>query len=67
MKCSKLADLIADGILKTGDEIRVNIRTGEGQNLYRKEAFLLEPMNEVQYNLWEAGGLFSYVKKMKQD
>ena len=67
MKCSKLVDLIASGLLKTGDEIRVNIRTGEGQNLYRKEALFLEPMNEVQYNLWEAEGLFSYAKKMKQD
>jgi 3-isopropylmalate dehydratase small subunit len=43
--------------LKNGDIIRVNLRTGELLNLDNKRSTLAEPFSDVQYEVYQKGGL----------
>lgn len=58
-----LEALIANGALRTGDEIEVDLVTGKGRNLTRSAAFAAEPMSAVQLDIYRAGDLFAYGKK----
>ncbi|MFQ6108138.1 MAG: 3-isopropylmalate dehydratase [Candidatus Aminicenantales bacterium] len=51
--------------LETGDKIRVDFKEGSGKNITKNYTFVLEPMNQVQHEIYLAGGLFSYGKKLK--
>jgi 3-isopropylmalate/(R)-2-methylmalate dehydratase small subunit len=53
-----LERLAADGLLRSGDEIEIDLLTGRGRNLTRNEAVILEPMSAVQAEIYEAGNLF---------
>jgi 3-isopropylmalate/(R)-2-methylmalate dehydratase small subunit len=64
LKCQELDELVAKKTLKTGDEIKVNCRSGEGFNLSRNTGFRVEPMSAVQYDIYGAGGLFNYGKRI---
>lgn len=55
---------VSDGRLKTSDELEVNILTGQGLNLSQNQAFNAEPVSSVQHQIFAAGGLFAYGKKM---
>ena len=49
--------------LETGDEIEVNLVTGELKNLTKNSSISgTQPMAEVQLNIYEAGDLFSFAK-----
>lgn len=50
------------GFLQTGDEIEADIRTGSLVNLTRTEDLALNPMSEVQFAVWRAGGLFGFAR-----
>lgn len=56
--------LITEKILKPGDVIEVNLRSGEGQNISQDKVFHLEPMNPVQESIFLAEGLFNYGKTL---
>ena len=58
---------VSDGRLKTGDEIEVNILTGRGLNVSQNQAFNTEPVSAVQHQIFAAGGLFAYGKKILED
>jgi 3-isopropylmalate/(R)-2-methylmalate dehydratase small subunit len=64
LKCQELDELVAEKVLRTEDEIKVNCRSGEGFNLSRNTRFKVEPMSTVQYDIYEAGGLFNYGKRI---
>jgi 3-isopropylmalate/(R)-2-methylmalate dehydratase small subunit len=58
-----LERLAADGLLRSGDEIEIDLVSGRGRNLTRNEAVVLEPMSVVQAEIYEAGNLF----RLKRD
>jgi len=50
--------LVADGLLRSGDEIEIDLASGAGRNLTRKAELRLAPMSAVQAEIYEAGNLF---------
>ena len=62
LKCPELDELVAKQILETGDEIKVDLRSGESSNASKETQFTVEPMSAVQYDIHKAGSLFSYGK-----
>lgn len=58
--------LVTEKKLETGNVIEVDIMTGRGLNITTKQAFMAEPMSSVQQDIFAAGGLFAYGKKMSK-
>jgi len=50
--------LAAEGLLRSGDEIEIDLLSGRGRNVTRNETIFLEPMSAVQREIYEAGNLF---------
>jgi 3-isopropylmalate/(R)-2-methylmalate dehydratase small subunit len=65
LKGDDIEDMIAAGILKTGDVIEVDLKTGEGRNISQDKSFRLESMGPVQEKIFLAEGLFNYGKTLK--
>ncbi|NIM57482.1 MAG: 3-isopropylmalate dehydratase [Candidatus Aminicenantes bacterium] len=66
LRCHVLDDLVAKKALETGDEIKVNFRSGEGLNVTRNTQFKAEPMSAVQLDIYGADGLFNYGKRINK-
>jgi len=66
LRCPDLAELVACRKFKTQDEIRIDLKIGEGCNLTQNITFGFRPLSSVQYDIYVAGGLFSYAKNLKQ-
>jgi 3-isopropylmalate/(R)-2-methylmalate dehydratase small subunit len=66
LRCQELNELVAKKAMETGDEIKVDFRSGEGLNLSRDTYFKIEPMSTVQYDIYEAHGLFNYGKRISK-
>jgi 3-isopropylmalate/(R)-2-methylmalate dehydratase small subunit len=62
----ELEELVAARGLETGDMIEVSFRQGQGKNISKNFHFQFEPMSDVQYEIYMAGGLFNYGKKSKR-
>jgi 3-isopropylmalate/(R)-2-methylmalate dehydratase small subunit len=67
LKCPDIEKLVEKGILKTGDRAEVNIQSGKARNTTTGISFEVEPMSQVQRQIYEAGGLFSFAKKMRDE
>ena len=67
LRCQELDELVAKKALETGDEIKVNFRSGEGLNVSRNTHLKVEAMSTVQYDIYGAGGLFNYGKRIVED
>ena len=67
LSCPELDELVIRQILKTGDEIRLDLESGEGVNISRKASFRVEPMSAVQFDIFKSGSLFEYGKSISQD
>ena len=67
LKCRELDDLVAKNAIETGDEIKVDFRTGKGLNVSKKTHFRVEPMSTVQLDIFKAGGLFNYGKQISKE
>jgi 3-isopropylmalate/(R)-2-methylmalate dehydratase small subunit len=65
LKIRGLEPLVASGKIASGDVIRFDVRTGEGENLSRKIPLELEAMNSVQYDIFKAGNLFKFGRSVK--
>jgi len=63
LRCPALDELVVNRVLETGDEIRVDGRSGKGSNTSKKIPFQVESMSPVQYDIYKAGSLFHYGKK----
>lgn len=59
-----LGDLVESGKLKSGDGLSLDFLSGDGLNLTRNVSFRTEPMAAVQLEIFRAGNLFEYAKKM---
>lgn len=64
LACSNLEDRVAKGDLETGHIIQMDLRSGKAMNVTKKIHFQTEPMNPVQYAIYDAGGLFQYGKTL---
>ncbi len=64
IKCPGLEELVKKKTIVNEDMIRVDLRTGEGRNLFKNIAFAFEPMSGVQYEIFQSGTLFQYGKKL---
>lgn len=62
LRCPELDELVAERILETGNEIKVNGQSGECTNTSKELSFHVEPMSLVQYDIYKAGNLFNYGK-----
>ncbi len=67
LKCPELDELVAQQIFETGNEIKVDLRSGKGINVSKDRPFDVEPMSAVQHDIFKAGSLFMYGKKTSQD
>lgn len=43
--------------MKDGDHIRVNLKTGEIENLRSKKVYIAEPFSDIQFEVYKKGGL----------
>jgi len=64
LKSSNIGSLCSGRKLETGDELQINVLSGEGRNFTKNQAFQLEAMSAVQQEIFAAGGLFGYGRKM---
>lgn len=62
LRSLEVQQLVEKGILKTGEEIRVDFRSGEARITDKKRSFKIIPMSDVQYEIFSAGGLYNYGK-----
>jgi 3-isopropylmalate/(R)-2-methylmalate dehydratase small subunit len=62
VRLPELKKLVAEGKIRTGDEVEVDLTTGKAKNLTQGAAFETEPMSGVQGDIYKAGGLFKYGK-----
>jgi 3-isopropylmalate/(R)-2-methylmalate dehydratase small subunit len=65
LKIRGLEPLVASGKIASGDVIRLDVRTGKGENLSRGILLELEAMSSVQYDIFKAGDLFKFGRSVK--
>jgi len=66
LKCRELENLVKRQRLESGDEIQVDFITGKAINLSKKISFRIEPMSTVQLEIFKAGNLFNYGRKLQK-
>lgn len=57
---------IETGLLRSGDEIEIDLQAGTGKVLGRDGALVVEPMASVPFEIYRAGGLFAYGRRGKK-
>jgi len=65
LRSPAIEEMVEKGVLKTGDKVEVNIQNGKARNLSTRDKFEVEPMRPVQRQIYEAGGLFAFARKME--
>jgi 3-isopropylmalate/(R)-2-methylmalate dehydratase small subunit len=63
LKSSDIERLVFEGKLGTGDQISVDILSGECMNITKNMSFGVWPMSKVQLAIFQTGGLFRYGKE----
>lgn len=66
LRAPGIENLVEKGVLKTGDKVEVDIKSGLARNMTSGDSFEIEPMSPVQRQIYEAGGLFSYAQKIEE-
>lgn len=67
LRCHRLEELVQERKLETMDEIQVDFLKGEGRNLSKNFPFQVESMSSVQHEIFKAGNLFEYGKRVSQE
>jgi 3-isopropylmalate/(R)-2-methylmalate dehydratase small subunit len=67
LRVRNLEEIVGAGKLGTGDIVEFDIDTGEAGNVSRPFRFDLVPMSAVQKDIYEAGDLFAYGKKIRPE
>jgi len=65
LRSSELEELVAQNGLETGDPVEIVFREGRARNITKNIIFQFDPMSQVQYDIFMAGGLFNYGKTIK--
>jgi 3-isopropylmalate/(R)-2-methylmalate dehydratase small subunit len=64
IRCPEVETLVNDGQLATGDEVRLPLVSGQGENITRQIKFNFIPFSGVQLAIIQAGGLFPYAHQL---
>ena len=67
LRSLQLPQLVVEGKIQTGDEIRMHFLSGEAQIKNKDIPFQILPMSDVQYAIYGEGGLYNYGKTWSQD
>jgi 3-isopropylmalate/(R)-2-methylmalate dehydratase small subunit len=65
LKSQDVEKLVSEGRLETGDQISVDVLSGECANKTKGFSFGILPMSTVQHSIFNAGGLFHYGKELR--
>lgn len=65
LKSHDVERLVLEGKLETGDQINVNVLSGECTNVTKDISFGVLPMSEVQHAIFQVGGLFCYGNELR--
>lgn len=65
IRSEKLAGWLEEGRLETGDELSLDLKTGQCFNRARGIDMAFEPMSEVQFQIYSAGSLFDFARDSK--
>ncbi len=65
LKSHNVERLVLEGKLETGDQINVNVLSGECTNVTKDFSFGVLPMSEVQHAIFQVGGLFRYGNELR--
>lgn len=65
LKSPEIERLAQEKRLATGDQIQVDVLSGECTNKTKNVPFRVLPMSDVQYSILHAGGLFRYGKTLR--
>lgn len=60
-----LERLTSERFLETGDEVDIDFFSGNARNLKKGASFSAEPMSAVQREIFLAGGLFAFGRKVR--
>jgi 3-isopropylmalate/(R)-2-methylmalate dehydratase small subunit len=64
LRAPGIEEWVERGVLKTGNKVKVDIKSGQAENTTSGDSFNVEPMSPVQREIYEAGGLFSYAREI---
>ena len=62
LRSPEIAQIVGEGKLTTGDEVRLGFISGEAQVIGKNVSFHIHPMSGVQNEIFKAGGLYNYGK-----
>jgi len=65
LKSTELEKLTLSKDLENGDMVEVDLKQGQAKNMTKGISFGFEPMSDVQYGIYLAGGLFKYGQKIR--
>jgi len=65
LRSAEIESLVRNKELESGDIVKVDFRQGQAINITKKISFTLESMSDVQYQIYLAGGLFRYGRKLR--
>lgn len=63
VRAKNLERAVEAGLLRSGQEIAIDLREGKGIVSGREGALLVEPMASVPFEIYRAGGLFAYGRR----
>ncbi len=61
-----LSAAIKAGVIKNGDQLRVDLDTGQITDLTNGKTFQGDSVSELENDIMKAGGLFAYIKSRKK-
>ncbi len=67
LRCPEIKQVVQSGILETGDQVKLSLRSGDAKIMNKNVSFHVFPMSEVQYEIYSAGNLFNYGKARSQE
>jgi 3-isopropylmalate/(R)-2-methylmalate dehydratase small subunit len=67
LRSPEIAQLVEEGKLETGDDVRMFFISGNAQIINKNVSFHILPMSGVQHEIYRAGGLYKYAKTWNQD
>jgi 3-isopropylmalate/(R)-2-methylmalate dehydratase small subunit len=66
VRVAGLTQAVEAGLLRSGDEMEIDLRGGTGRVLGRDVVLAVEPMASVPFEIYRAGGLFAFGRREKK-
>ncbi len=58
-----VAPNIMESQIESGDEMEIDLESGKIEIMDKNEVYRVDPMSQVQKDIYQAGGLFEYAKR----